>query len=104
MGYCLTCKCHKCGYSSSSHFGSGKYSTEFLTPAYNTTTNTVDECTLSSLSPSTIPYYEKKLKKRKYIFKPKCIIWWNYQINEKSNYCPNCKKFALNFVISSFFD
>lgn len=104
MAQILKGECRICNYNTSFKYGGSRfdYQTNNPVPAYNKTTEELESVNYKTEkdNPNYIFYTDNELKGKN----EGNNYFGNFDLslNQKDNYCPNCKNFSLDFQIYFF--
>ena len=106
MGYKLKATCSSCKLQEMLIYGGGRlnYLKEDYVPAINIKTKAIESVNyIKYKNDSRYQFYiNSNLKDNNK--SSEIIMNYNLELNSKYNYCPNCRKFNLDFQIESLFD
>jgi len=104
MGYILKAECRICNYETTAKFGGGRfdYQTNNPVPAYNKVTEELESVNYKTEKDNLnyLFYTDKELKGKN----EGNNIFRNFDLllNQKDNFCPNCKNNSLDFYTYLF--
>jgi hypothetical protein len=104
MGYILKAECRICNYETTAKFGGGRfdYQTNNPVPAYNKVTEEIESVNYKTEKDNLnyLFYTDKELKGKN----EGNNIFRNFDLllNQKDNFCPNCKNNSLDFYTYLF--
>ena len=108
MGYILNAKCTNCDFENEFMFGGTRsnYSKVHMVPALDANNKFQNvNYLIEKDKKNYLFYYHQALKgyKMKFYMR-RGYDWGGLQLNPIRNYCPNCRKYFLNFILVALVD